>query len=92
MSYVKERDKNTILDEMTKVAQPGTQVHEQQKAAIIVRCTEDIESSLRSLQAQLNENSESSDRLGKKIFWLNVVLTIATGLGALATGIIAFKT
>ena len=43
MSYVKGKNKNTILQDMYGTAQPGSVVHEQQKMGIIVRCTEDIE-------------------------------------------------
>jgi hypothetical protein len=66
-------------------------VHEQQKAAITVRCTEDIEASLKSLEEQLVKNAESSDKVGNKIFWLNVVLAIASLVGAIATVAIAIK-
>jgi Mg2+/citrate symporter len=66
-------------------------VHKQQKAAITVRCTEDIEASLKSLEEQLVKNAESSDKVRNKIFWLNVVLAIASLVGAIATVAIAIK-
>lgn len=92
MSYVKDKDKNQILEELKDTAQVGSQVHEQQKAALTVRCTEDIEASLSALKTQLKENAESSDRLGVKVFWLNIVLALATLVGAIATVVIAIKT
>lgn len=92
MSYVKDKDKNQILDELKDTAQVGSQVHEQQKAALTVRCTEDIEASLSVLKKQLKENAESSDRLGAKVFWLNVVLAAATLVGAIATVVMAIQT
>ncbi|WP_010605911.1 hypothetical protein [Pseudoalteromonas maricaloris] len=92
MSYVKEKDKNKILEDLVGYAQPNSAVHEQQKAAITVRCTEDIESSIKSLEIQLAKNAASSDKVGNRIFWLNVVLTVATLVGAIATAVIAFKT
>jgi hypothetical protein len=36
MSFVKNKTKSEILEEMAGTAQPGSQIHEQQKAAIIV--------------------------------------------------------
>ena len=48
MSHVAGKDKNEILESLTKIAQVGSPVHEQQKAAITVRCTEDIETALLS--------------------------------------------
>ena len=46
MSYVQGKTKSEILDEMAGTAQPGSQIHEQQKAGIIVRSTEDIQVAL----------------------------------------------
>lgn len=40
----------------------------------------------------LNESTKSQERLGKKILWLNWVLTVATMVGAIATAIIAYST
>jgi hypothetical protein len=92
MSYVKGKNKNQILEELKDTPEVGSLVHEQQKAALIVRCTEDIEASLNALKNQLKENAESSDRLGVKVFWLNIVLALATLVGAIATVVIAIKT
>lgn len=85
MSYVSGKTKNEILDGMVDTAQVGSPVHEQQKAALTVRCAEDVEAALNGLRAQLKDNAESSDRLGSKVFWLNVILTMATVVGAAAT-------
>lgn len=92
MSYVKGKDKSQILDDLAGTAQPGSRIHEQQKAAITVRCTEDLQDSLCSLGKQLEINAKSSDKVGQKIFWLNVVLALATLVGAIATVVIAVKT
>ena len=92
MSYVEGKNKNEILEELVKTANPNSVVHEQQKAGIIVRCTEDLESSFKSLEEQLVKNATSSDKVGNRIFWLNVVLAIATIVGTIATVVIAIKT
>ena len=92
MSYVSGKDKNEILEALNGTAQVGSTVHEQQKAAITVRCTEDLESAFQNLEEQLKANSESSDSVGRKIFWLNVILASATVVAAIATVIIAVKT
>ena len=92
MSHVKDKSKNEILEAMVGTAMPTSPAHEQQKAGIIVRCTEDIEQSIKSLENQLVKNAEASDRMGTKVFWLNIILAIATLVGALATVVIAFKT
>lgn len=77
---------------MEGTAQVGSSIHEQQKAAISVRCTEDIEAALAKVATQLKVNSESSDRIGNKLLWLNVVLALATLVAAVATVVIAVKT
>jgi hypothetical protein len=92
MSYVSGKDKNEILEALNGTAQVGSTVHEQQKAAITVRCTEDLESAFQNLEEQLKANSESSDSVAHKIFWLNVILASATVVAAIATVIIAVKT
>lgn len=89
--YVEGKTKNEILTDLALTAQPGSVIHEQQKAAITVRCTEDIETAFSALTSQLAKNSDSNDRLAEKVFWLNVVITIATVVGALAAVAQALK-
>ena len=76
-SYVEGKDKNQILKEMYTTAQPGSVVHEQQKAAIMVRCTEDLEKAIITLK--------------NRITILDIVLAAATIVGALATMLMALK-
>jgi len=89
--HVEGKTKNEILTALATTAEPGSVVHEQQKAAIIVRCTEDIETAFSALTTQLARNSDSNDRLSTKVFWLNVVITIATVVGAVAAVAQALK-
>lgn len=56
MSHVKGTSKDQILEEMTRTAEVGSRVHEQQKMGIVVRSTEDIEKALNSLTASLNNS------------------------------------
>lgn len=73
------------MDELTRVAHVDSPVHHQQRMGIIVRCTEDIEAKLSVLTQTINENSKSADNLGNKVFWLNVVLAIATAIGTIVS-------
>lgn len=84
MSYIKGKNKNTILEEMYGTASPCSVVHEQQKMAIPVRCTEDIEK-------VMQESSKSAERLSRKIYFLNWILAAATLVGAIATAAMAYK-
>ena len=81
--YVEGKDKNQILNELVGTAEPGSRTHEQQKMGIIVRCTEDLEKALYSLQESMNKNAQSSDKLATKVYWLNIVLATATVIGTL---------
>lgn len=68
------------------------EAHEYEKLAITVKCTQDLEKALAKLVAQIRENSESNDRLAKKIYFLNWVLAGATVIIALSAIISLFAT
>ncbi|NVD34387.1 hypothetical protein [Marinobacter lutaoensis] len=65
MSYVQGKSKNEILEAMSGTAQPGSAVHEQQKSAILVRCTEDI-------QVAFQEQSNATRKVNSSLVHLNV--------------------
>lgn len=56
---------------------------EHAKANIQVWCASQITKALEA-------SSAANDKLGRRVFWLNVVLTIATVVGAIATVVMAF--
>ncbi len=58
----------------------GTKKHEQYKAEIIVKCTEDLEKSIESLKEAIETFSTKSSELGSRVFYLNIILTAATVL------------
>lgn len=91
MSYIRDKDKNQILEELYGTAEPGSTVHEQQKMGIIVRCTEDLEKAMDALRHSAEQNAKSSESLGRKVFWLNIVVGAATIVGAIATAYQAFQ-
>jgi len=53
-----------------------------------VRCVSDLETALKSLEESQRESATASDNLANRVFWLNVVLTVATVVGT----VIAFLT
>jgi len=83
--YVEGKDKNEILKTLIDTAEPGSRAHEQQKMGIVVRCTEDLEKALGSLEKSMNHNANASDKLATKVYWLNVILAVATAVGTIAT-------
>ena len=80
---VEGKDKNEILKALATTTEPGARIYEHLMMGIF-RCTEDLEKALRSLEKSMNGNAGASDRLAKKVFWLNVILTIATAVGTAA--------
>ena len=83
--YVEGKDKNEILNSLVDTAEPGSRAHEQQKMGIVVRCTEDLEKAIGSLEKSMNDNAIANDKLATKVYWLNVILAIATAVGTIAT-------
>ena len=81
-----ENGKREVLAEILLAgAQPGGVTHSKQHAELLVACVEDVEKALLGLDASIKAASAQSDRLGLRIVWLNVVLAIATAVGAVAT-------
>lgn len=90
--YVKGKTKNEILENFLGTAAPDSPVGELEKLGITVRCTEDIEKAIGSLnitvdslQKTVKESADSSNKLAAKVFWLNLILTAATVIYAAAT-------
>jgi len=52
---------------------------------IIVRCTEDIEKAFASLEKSMNKNALSNEHLATKVYWLNIILTVATAVAAIVS-------
>lgn len=77
-AYIKGKSKSEILTEMSSTAEPGSQIHEQQKAAIIVRSAEDLEAALDRLNESMINNAAASTGVASRLLWLNVVLALAT--------------
>ena len=71
------KDKNELLDGLGGEI-PGSVKHEQEKMAIFVRCTEDLETAISSF-------AKSSDRLSKQVLILNVIFGIFTIVGTVFT-------
>jgi hypothetical protein len=63
-----------LLRSLYADSQVGSQVHEQQRMAIFVRCTED-------LQGSIDKFTETNNRLSGRLLWLNIVLGVFTIVG-----------
>jgi hypothetical protein len=90
-AFVKGKDKEQILAELGGTAVPGTQIHELQKSALMVRCTQDLEKQIVLLTATISDANHQQGRLNKRLFYLNIVLTVATMVGAFAILLAALR-
>ncbi len=77
-SPFRDLPKEELAAQVGKEAQPGSEEHYRILATLIARCTFDLEKSLNKLESSQNKNSESSDKLSRRVFWLNAVLAVAT--------------
>ncbi len=98
INNVGSKTKEQLLEEFSGHTSHNTLEGEQYTAAIIVKSSADIQSAASEIRESVDqfravaENiGESSDRLSKKLLWLNIVLMCATVIGAVATAILAFK-
>ena len=83
-NYVQGKTKEELVGELSGTAEPGSATHEQMKMGIIMRCTQDLENSLKSLESSMNRNADSSQSLARKVYWLNWILVLATIVIAIA--------
>jgi hypothetical protein len=81
--HIRGKGVEEILTEMVGTALPNSEVHEQQKMAVFAR-------SIAGLSEAIRDDTRSTDRLERRIWWLNVVLAVATVVGALAALVSAF--
>jgi hypothetical protein len=82
--YVRGKDKDELLADLVGTGEVGSPVHEQQKVAILVRIGEDLEAGMDRLRQSIDQAASSSESLGRRVFWLNLVLIVATTVGAFA--------
>lgn len=62
---------------------PGTPEFEQMKITMQVRSISGLVSSLDALHRSVIKSTESSDKLSTRVFWLNVVIAVATVAGVI---------
>lgn len=88
--YIAGRSKEELADAIAAGVQPGSVMYGTYVAGLAVRSVQDLERVGAAVSAAIGEAAAASDRLGRRIFWLNVVLAVATVVGAVATAWAAF--
>jgi len=58
---------------------------EQRKTTLDTKCAVDLIDRITSLESSMNNNATSSQSLATKVFWLNIILAIATIAGVAIT-------
>lgn len=77
--------KQLIDDFAAPYATSNGSQHERAKAELAAKLSTDICTAFNRLESSMVESAESNSLLGKRVFWLNVILTFATCVGAIAT-------
>lgn len=70
-----------IADWAPKYGLPNTPNHWELWAALVARCSGDISKSLDQLTSAQTENSKAAEALSRKLYWLNLILVVATVVG-----------
>lgn len=95
---VGKKTKEELIEEFSRITSHNTLDGEQYTAAIMVKSAADIQLSTNEIRQSVDnfrksaENiGKSSDQLSRKLLWLNIILTAATVVGAVATAVVVFK-
>lgn len=89
-AYIKGKNSEELLADLYGKGEPGSVVHEQIKTAAYVRGLQELGEAVSALRRSMEENAQQSDKLAKRVFWLNWALLGATVVGAIATAIQAW--
>ena len=54
-------------------------------SVLLIRRLDTLDESMNGLKDSIVKSSDNADKLGKRVFWLNVILVAATVVGAFAT-------
>lgn len=73
-------NRHELLNKILHTSQPSSQIHINQMIVFFSKCVDDIIISI-------NNHAETTSKLKRTVFWLNVVLSVATAIIAL-TGIL----
>jgi hypothetical protein len=87
ISDVQSKSKEELLAEFAKRTDHHTLEGEQFKAAIMVKCADDVTTSIESFRQTTKDLGDSSDKLSRKLFWLNVILVTVTIVGVIIAGL-----
>jgi phage-related baseplate assembly protein len=82
--YVANKNRFELLELLCSGIEPNSVLHLQAESALHVRTAADAEQMVASLEQAIRDATASSNRLGRGLFWLNVVLAAATVVGAFA--------
>ena len=93
-----ERTKEELLEEFSNQPSHNTLAGEQYTVAIIAKSADEVNKgaerisvSVDNFKSAVEKMGVSSDNLGTKLFWLNVILVIATVAGTIITLVALFK-
>jgi hypothetical protein len=85
------KSKQELIELLCSGLEPGSIIELQARSALDVLIAADAERATMALEKATRDAAASSDSLGQKVFWLNVILAAATIVGTLSAVWVAFR-
>ena len=89
--YVDNKTRAELVELLCSGLEPGSVMHLQASSALQSKIVDEASELLGGLEDAITTAAAASDRLGRKVFWLNVILVVATAVGAFAAVWSAFS-
>ena len=82
-AHIIETDKLKLLKLLSKMTTPTSKDYQYSKTALLVYCSRDIEKTMSDLKQSVDSSTSSRDKLSIKLFWLNIIIALATITGVI---------
>lgn len=79
-----------LIEYLSDAGPPGSFAYEKVRLNVLARLVKSLTQSISNLDSSMNANAKSSQLLSKRVFSLNIILTIATVVGAIVAIIALF--
>lgn len=82
-AHIKETDKIKLLELLSSMTTPTSRAFQYSKTALFVYCSRDLEKAINDLRQSVDLSTSSRDKLSQKLFWLNLIIALATITGVI---------
>jgi len=82
-AHIIETDKIKLLKILSTMTTPTSKDYQYSKTALLVYCSRDLEKTINDLKQSVDLSTSSRNKLSTKLFWLNLIVTLATITGVI---------